>query len=139
MLIIRWMTDHAISALERKRAELLGDLERLERQRRALLIGIRHVDGALDLLGYSGDPADIPARGRRHRQFRRGELQRMVAAILREARKPLDTRDIAATIIHRMGWEAEDSQLRARIGDKVRAIRSRLNARSAANSLSTCG
>lgn len=118
---------HAISALKRKRAELAGDLIGLEKQRRAVCQRIAHVDATLRLFGFQGDPKDIPARvTQRPRMFRRGHLQRMVYAALRESGGQIRTGDIARTIIAQMGWDVGDNELVALITDKVKDVRKRI-------------
>ena len=77
---------HAISALRRKRAELSGELVELEKQRKAIVSRINHADETLRLFGFQGDPNDIPARMKCPRLFRRGQLQRMVFAAIRDDR-----------------------------------------------------
>jgi len=118
---------HAISALRRKRAELSGELIGLEKQRRALAARINHVDEALKLFGFKGDPNDIPARRKRGWMFKRGQLKRMVLVILRESPRALENRDIAAIVVRNMGWDSSDDELQALIAGKVKDVRKRLN------------
>jgi len=79
---------HAVSALRKKRAELSGELIEVEKQRRALANKVNHVDEALKLNGFEGDPRDIPARRKRGWIFRRSQLQQMVFSAMRDAASP---------------------------------------------------
>jgi hypothetical protein len=121
---------HAISALRRKRAELSGELVELEKQRKAIVSRINHADETLRLFGFQGDPNDIPARMKCPRLFRRGQLQRMVFAAIREHGETVKAGEIARTIIAQMGWNAEDEQLRGLIVDKVKDVWKRTTSRT---------
>lgn len=56
---------HAISALKRKRAAILGELIRSERRCQAMRAHLVALDQTLRLMGHDGDPADIkPVRKR---------------------------------------------------------------------------
>jgi hypothetical protein len=108
---------------------LSGELIELEKQRRAVASRIRSVDDALKLFGFEGDPNDIPARRKRGWIFRRGQLKRMVLAALRESSGPITNREIAASVIHQMGWDAEDEELHGLITGKVKDVRKRITKR----------
>lgn len=118
---------HAISALRRKRAELSGELVELETRRRALSTKISHVDETLKLMGFEGNPNDIPARRKRGWIFKRGQLQRIVFSVLRDAEGPIQNREIAAQVIYSMGWDTQDEELEALIAGKVKDVRKRFH------------
>ncbi len=91
------MSDHAISALKKKRSELAGELERVKSDLRA-------IDRALLVFGFedieSIEPRRKPVRAR---LFRSGEL---VALIGEAERAGLESNaDIAAWIVERRGWD----------------------------------
>jgi hypothetical protein len=115
---------HVVTALVAKRAELSGDLERLDERRAAVKAHIANIDAVLRLFRYSGDPAKIKPRRKRNWMFRRGELARMVHDIEREANRPLHKDDIAREIMTRKGW-AHDPELLDTIADKVKDVRKR--------------
>jgi hypothetical protein len=117
---------HAVSALRKIRAELSGELVELEKHRRALASKINHVDQTLKLLGFAGDPKDIPPRHKRGWIFRRGQLQQMVYGALREAEGPIKNVEIATHIIREMNWDVDDGELRALIAGKVKDVRKRM-------------
>lgn len=116
---------HAVRALKRKRAELGAELTQIECLRKSLLRRIKHVDATLSIMGGE-QLAPIPHGRKRRWLFRRGELQRMVGAIIREAGGAIETRDIARAIIARMDWDASDAELVALIAGKVRDVRKRV-------------
>jgi hypothetical protein len=120
---------HVVSALVSKRAELSGEVERLDERRTALKSHIAHIDAVLRLWSYGGDPAKIRPRRKRNWIFRRGELARMVADIERDADRPLHKEEIAVQILDRKGW-AHDLDLVESVGDKVKDVRKRLVAPS---------
>ena len=57
--------------------------------------------------------------------FRRGELQRMVLDIEREATKPLHKEDIAIGVLNRKAW-AHDPDILETVADKIKNVRKRL-------------
>ncbi len=116
---------HALSALVRKRAELAGEIEKLDERRAALRAHIANLDAVLRLFCYRGDPAEIKPKRKRRWMFRRGELQRMVLDIERQATKPLHKDDIAAEVLTRKGW-ARDPDLLETVADKVKDVRKRV-------------
>ena len=117
---------HVITALVRKRAELSGELSEIDRQRRSVRSRIAHVDEALKLFGYGGDPKAIPAVRRRQWMFRRGELSRAVYDVLRTAAGPVPNSEIAAELIRRKGWDEADEELGALVAGKVKDVRKRI-------------
>ena len=114
---------HVITALIRKRAELSGDLKKLDKQRRSIRDKIVHVDNALKLFSYDGNPRHIPPRCQYTRLFKRGELRRMVADILRTANAPMLNKEIAAQIVQKRGWSVDDAELLERITASVKPAR----------------
>jgi hypothetical protein len=115
---------HVISALVAKRAELSGEMQKVNNRRAALKEHIAHIDAVLRLFCYEGDPANIKPKRRHNWLFRRGELARMVADIEREAQKPLHKEEIAAEVVRRKGW-ASDPDLVETVADKVKDTRKR--------------
>lgn len=108
---------HVITALVRKRAEMAGNVAKLDKQRRAAKARLHHIDMALLEFGYGGDPKAIGPRASYQRMFGRGELRRLVADIVRE-RGPLSNRQM---VIRVKGWDAADTDLLARVTDSVKA------------------
>jgi hypothetical protein len=123
------MTDHVVSGLIAKRAELAGIIDQLQRQLDQHRADLTHIDGALRVLATDLDPETIkPKRAyRRNRYFARNELSRLCLGVLRTAAgEPLSTDEIAGRVIAAKGFDAEDAILRAAIRDQVGAIVKRL-------------
>ena len=117
--------EHVVSGLVRKRAELAGELEKFDEHRTAIKAHIANIDAVLRLFLYKGDPAQIKPRRKRNWMFRRGELQRMVADIEREATSPLHKGEIALEVLNLKGW-AHDPDLLETVAEKVKDVRKRL-------------
>ena len=115
---------HVVTALVAKRAELSGELARIDERRAGIKAHIANLDAVLRLFCYAGDPTKIKPRRKRNWIFRRGELKRMVHDIEREAAKPLHRDDIAAEILTRKGW-ARDPDLLETVADKIKDVRKR--------------
>lgn len=115
---------HVVPALVAKRAELSGEIGKLDERRTAIKAHVANLDAVLRLFCYAGDPAKIKPRRKRNWIFRRGELQRMVLDIEREATEPLHRDDIAAEVLARKGW-AHDPGLLESVAEKVKDVRKR--------------
>src|SRR3954471_23115829 len=124
------MTDHIVSRLTTKRAELarlISDLERELDQHRA---DLTHIDGVLRVLSADLDPENIPPRQRyaRRQYFARNELSRLCLDTLRlAAGEPLTAEEITIRIMNAKGLEAGDARLRATIRVQAGAILKRLH------------
>ena len=115
---------HVVTALVAKRAELSGELAKLDERRAAIKAHIANLDAVLKLFCYAGDPAKIKPRRKRNWIFRRGELKRLVHDIEHQATKPLHRDDIALEILTRKGW-AHDPDLLETVAEKVKNARKR--------------
>lgn len=83
-----------INGLLTARARCLRDL-RLSNGDPEVQANIDAIDRVLvNVIGFTGDIAGLTRDYRREALFKRGELQRMVATVLREANGPLTTRQI---------------------------------------------
>jgi hypothetical protein len=132
------MTDHVVSALIAKRAELAGIIIELERQLAQHRVDLTHIDGALRLFGFSVDPESIrpKRRYRRTRYFGRNELSRLCLNVFREAADvPIPTDEIAGRVMSRKGFDAGNQALRATIHDQVGSVLKALHRRGAAESI----
>lgn len=123
---------HVITGLKARRASIAAELDELERKRRQLLTNLRHVDGALKVVGFEGDPEAVPGKRVYRSMFRRGQLRRFVYAAERKHGAAISHRAIASIILKEMEW-AEEPELLKKIAEKVRnarsAIRRKLEAR----------
>jgi hypothetical protein len=122
---------HVITALVKKRSELSGDLIKLDKQRRVIKACISSVGATLKEFAYSGEPSAIAPRVCYEWLFKRGELGRMVADVLRTAGRELSNLDIALMVVARKQWDAGNQDLLNRVAESVKPVARRLRARSA--------
>jgi hypothetical protein len=126
------MTDHVVSGLIAKRAELAGIIDQLQRQLDQHRADLTHIDGVLRVLAIDLDPETIrPKRPyRRNRYFARNELLRLCLGVFREAAgEPVSVDDIAGQVITAKGFDAGDAILRDAIRDQVGDVVKRLHRR----------
>ena len=124
------MTDHVVSGLIAKRAELAGIIDKLQRQLDQHRADLTHIDGVLRILASDLDPETIrPKRAyRRNRYFARNELSRLCLSVLRiAAGHSLSTDDLVGRVIAAKGFDAADAILRTAIRDQIGAIVKRLH------------
>ena len=110
---------HVISALKQKRRDLSGELIELDKRRQRLRRQIAAVDDSLVVFGYTGNPENLFPRRRYNRMFKRGEVKRTVATILRTADVPPTDREIALQIIRDKGWNEDSEDLIKRVVSAV--------------------
>ncbi|MGH6735116.1 MAG: hypothetical protein ACRECX_03425 [Methyloceanibacter sp.] len=119
--------EHTISGLLQKRADLLGEAERIRDRLAEIKNDVSAVDRVLTTLGYTGDlDAQMP-RQKREVIFGRGELTRAILGELRGADGPMTSREIAQAIIAVSGQDARDrnyvSDLTKRVSKALRSLR----------------
>ena len=107
------MTDYAVEALKKKRAELTGEIARNQARLEELARDVEHIDGVLRIMA-----PDFIAESVRPKVFvppkswsKRGEMSRAVLSILRTAEGPLTTREIAAIVARQRGLEPDTAML----------------------------
>ena len=106
-----------IHGLIKKRAEIAGAHKVAVRAADAIRDDLAAIDRALALVGYADDPKAIAPRGKYKQLFGRNELKLMTRERLRDG--PADDETIAAYIIERKGWDADDA-LRADVLKRAR-------------------
>lgn len=119
------MTDIALEALKRKRAEITGRLALCHAEIGQLSADLEHLDATLRLFA-----PDFVAESVLPKVFtppkswsKRGEMSRAVLSILRVAKGPLSTREIASMVIQQRGLECEPGILNVmtrRVGHVLR-------------------
>jgi hypothetical protein len=100
------MTDLALAALSRKRAELAGEIEARLAEADRLRADLVHLDAAIRILCPEAEPELIrPKRPSRRGcdWFGRGELGRLVLDALRDAAEPLGSTALAGAVMERKG------------------------------------
>jgi len=119
--------EHTISGLLQKRADLLGEAERIRDRLAEIKNDVGAIDRVLGTLGYTGDLAAQMPRQKREVIFGRGELTRAILGELRGADGPVTSREIAQAIIAVSGQDARDrkyvSDLTRRVGKALRTLR----------------
>jgi hypothetical protein len=110
-----------------KRAELSGKIEVMQREMRALVLSIDHIDAALRMFDPGIDLDDIkPKMPPRHSAFR-GEVSRLVLNALRKSGKPTPVSELVHHVLAGRGLTAEDKPfmrvLSRRIGACLRNLR----------------
>ncbi len=101
------MTDYALEALKRKRAEITGEIARCHAALVTLSADLEHLDATLHLFA-----PDFVAESVKPKVFvppkswsKRGEMSRNVLSILRVAKGPLSTREIASMVVAQRGLD----------------------------------
>lgn len=92
--------EHAINTLVAKRSEIAGQIKFKGADLAGQLV---HIDAVLALLGYKGDPAQIPPLDRRPVRFRKGELWRLIQKFGGDVSS--DNRGTATRIVQFKGWD----------------------------------
>ncbi len=104
------MSDLALSALKRKRAEVAGQVAYFKKQIRRHQQTLAHIDACIKLWEPDSRPDRIPNRRIyvRNRIFKPGEMPRLALDILRTATEPMTTAEIGAAMIARKGASVAD-------------------------------
>jgi hypothetical protein len=105
------MTNLAVSALTKKRAELAGEIEAAQARLDQMRSDLVHLDAAIRLLAPERCPELIPPKKPSRKGcdwFGRGELGRLVLDVLREAQEPLQAQAVARAVMEWRGMPAGD-------------------------------
>ena len=116
------MTDLAVAALTRKRAELAGEIEEAQERIVQLRAGLVHLDATIRLLCPEAAPESIKPRKPTRKDcdwFGRGELGRLALDVLREAAEPLGSVALARAVMERKGMVAADVVALRRVENMV--------------------
>lgn len=107
------MTDYLLEGLKRKRAEITGDIARCQAKLEQLGKDLVHIDGTLRIVAPDFvQEAVLPKVFTPPASWsKRGEMSRVCLGILRTAKGPLSTREIAARIVQQRGLEAQSETL----------------------------
>ena len=92
---------HVICALRDKRSELAGMVNRLEQQLAEHRASLAHLDATMQLFDPDIRPDEIrpQAAAVAQRWFRPGECLRLIYDVLRDAPRPVTTRELAERIM----------------------------------------
>lgn len=95
-------------ALARKKAELMGKADELQRRLRKKRVQIAALDESMRLLDQGCDPGLVKPKRKYTKTFEHGELKRIIFDILKEAGGgPLTTRQIADEVKKRKGLDRD--------------------------------
>jgi hypothetical protein len=129
------MTNYMVEGLAKARAELAGEIDRTHERLRELVANLEHIDATLRIVA-----PDLAVEAIKPKVFRppadwskRGEMSRMVLSILRTARQPMTTREIAERMVVERGIQATTQALNAmtrRVACALRTQREKGVARS---------
>lgn len=129
------MTDYMVEGLAKKRAELAGEIERTHERLRSLAANLEHIDATLRIVAPQMVVEAIKSKVFRPPAdwSKRGEMTRMVLSILRTARAPMTTREIAERMVVERGLQATTEALNSmtrRVACALRTQREKGVARS---------
>ena len=98
-----------VKALQKKRAEIAGEIAQLQIQVRHRRRDLKRVDDILRILAPGSDPATIATKKpvKYLNLFRQGELGRVVLGVLRDSRRPMTNLEISRAVMERGGYEKE--------------------------------
>ena len=112
---------HVVSALRDKRAELAEIVRQLEQQLAQQRTNLVHLDATMRLFDPDVRPQEIRSRQQRARRawFRQGECLRLIYDQLRDAPRPVATRELAERIMRAKSIPAADDHRRELIQKTV--------------------
>lgn len=107
------MSEHVISGLVRKRAELAGEIESTHKRLSQMIADLGNLDATILMFDPSFEIDGIRPKAFRPPEdwSKRGEMARAVLNILRVASEPMTARDIARQIIVERGLDPNDDRL----------------------------
>ena len=105
---------HVVSALRNKRADLAGIVRQLEQQLAQQRTNLAHLDATMQLFDPDIRPQEIRPKQQRARSawFRQGECLRLIYDQLRDAPRPVATRELAERIMRAKAIPAADDHRR---------------------------
>jgi hypothetical protein len=110
---------HVVSALREKRAELSGEVRKIEKTLHRLKVMLQSIDNTIRVFSPDLDPATIEPKRPRHRSglFKQGELPRLCADQLRASDGPISAQDMMHAIC-----AAKGIQLSSEVTERVLTI-----------------
>ena len=100
---------HVISALVKKRAELLGEIQNYEKLLKKSKLNLQSIDQTIHIFDETYDLRTIRAkRVHKERYFKTGESKLLILDILRGATEPLSTSEIGAIIPSNKGIDTQE-------------------------------
>ena len=114
---------HVVSALVDKRAELAGQIVRIEQQLGQFRADLVHVDATIRLFAPALEPETIQAKVIRRRDgwFETGEVKRRVLDTLRRSDQPMGAPGLVRVVMIEKGLDPADRASFAKVQLKVGA------------------
>jgi hypothetical protein len=106
---------HVVSALREKRAEISGEILRLEKEIAQRRTELTHIDATLKLFLPTLAPHTIRPKQRKNRKScwcEHGERSRLVLSLLRNSDRALTTREITALLMTNAKLDPSNQQMR---------------------------
>ena len=134
------MTEHVLSGLVKRRAELAGEAENTRSRLAQIGTDLGHLDAVIRQFDPDYDLGTIrPKRPRGPDVARRGERSRVLLAVLREAEEPLDTVEVVRRMVARDGQDVGDQRTLARLVKRVGAALARQERNGAVRKMQESG
>lgn len=108
------MVAQVIASLRDKRSELAEVISRLERQAAQHRVDLEHITATIRLFDPNVAPktAPIATRSKRNDWFRLGECRRLIHDVLRDAERPMTTREVVQGVMAAKKMSADDARTR---------------------------
>lgn len=122
---------HVVSALVGKRAELAGQIVRIEQQLGQFRADLVHVDATIRLFAPDLEPKTIRVRVIRRSDgwFGPGEVKRRVLNALRRSGQPMPAPDLVRAVMLTRGLDPADraafAKVQSKVGTNLRQLASR--------------
>ncbi len=113
------MSELAISALLRKKSEILGEIEQANERLSTLHQQLQHIDGSLSVFGYEHAVPIRPTYKRQQGYFQQGELVRFIFDYLRQ-HGPQTRAELLQAVLAHKGLTDTDRRTRTHTDNKVR-------------------
>jgi hypothetical protein len=115
---------HALSGLVTKRAEIAGKITHTRATLRQLLIDLDNIDAAIRIFdpGYDIESIKPKAPSPAYSVSFRGEFVRLILDMMRDAKGPVTTREVAAHVMRERGLNTGDVALVALFNRRTRAL-----------------
>ena len=122
---------HVVSALVDKRAELAGQIVRVEQQLGQFRADLIHIDATIRLFAPDIRPETIQSKVIRRRDgwFEPGEVKRRVLDTLRRSDQPMGAPEVVRAVMSERGLDPADRSAFAKVQSKVGANLRQLAAR----------
>jgi hypothetical protein len=101
---------HVISALTKKRAEVLGEIKHYEKLLKQSKLNLQSIDHTIHIFDENYDLRTIRAkRVSSERYFKNGEAKTMILDVLRMATEPMNTTSVSKCIASEKGIDADEN------------------------------